>query len=193
MDGNSQKQTDLQTSTLSSSSSGDPSSSDSSSDPEPTFTPFPAHSAAQSPDSDSSSDNQCDNERQVRFRSYESIRYFHEDTPTGSPSLYPNTHRRKTRFRKKPFPPDTYISCGRSIFETREEDSIHEFHSGNYGRSEDYFLWDDMLQEQRVVSKLKRSNTVPSSAQRSFSKDEACGFKSSINALKCLGLMLKTG
>ncbi|KAF9341829.1 hypothetical protein BGZ91_001296 [Linnemannia elongata] len=165
--GNSQNQVNHQTSNLSSSSPSGSCSSDSLRGPELTPTPSPTHSAGQSSsDFDSSStEDQRDNERHVRFRSYESIQYFERDVPINNPPLYPHTHRRKKRFRKKPFPPDTDISCGRSIFETREDDAMREFHSGNHGRAEAYFFWDDMLHEQRFIT-LKRSNTVPESTSR---------------------------
>ncbi|KAG9069452.1 hypothetical protein KI688_010354 [Linnemannia hyalina] len=176
--GNSQNQVHHRASKLSLSSSSDSSSSDSSSGPEPTPTPSPAYSASQSSSDfdSSSSEDQHDNRRHVRFRSYESIRYFEEDVPTKNPPLYPHTHRRKKRFRKKHFPLDTDISCGRSILETLEGDAIRKYHSGNSGRAEDYFLWDEMLQGQRVVTTLKRSKTVPGSPLRSLTKDEASGF-----------------
>ncbi|KAF9141376.1 hypothetical protein BGX30_004923 [Mortierella sp. GBA39] len=180
--GNSQYQVNHRTSKLSSSFSSDSSSSGSSSGPEPTPTPSPAYSASQ-PSSDfdssdfdsSSSEDQHANGRHVRFRSYESIRYFEKDVPTKNPPLYPRTHRRKKRFRKKPFPLDTDISCGRSIFETSKGDAIRKYHRGNYGCAEDYFFWDEMLQGQRPVTTLKRSNTIPGSTQRSLTKDEASG------------------
>ncbi|KAF9298126.1 hypothetical protein BGZ88_007929 [Linnemannia elongata] len=165
--GNSQNQVNHQTSNLSSSSPSESCSSDSLRGPELTPTPSPTHSACQSSsDFDSSStEDQRDNERHVRFRSYESIQYFEKDVPINNPPLYPHTHRRKKTFRKKPFPPDTDISCGRSIFETREDDAMREFHSGNHGRAEAYFFWDEMLHAQRVIT-LKRSNTVPESTSR---------------------------
>ncbi|KAF9541156.1 hypothetical protein EC957_003348 [Mortierella hygrophila] len=176
--GNSQDQVNHRTSKLSLSSSSNSSSNDSSRDPEPTPTPSPAYSASQSSSDfdSSSSEDQHDNGRLVRFRSYESIRYFEKDVPTKNPPLYSHTHRRKKRFRKKPFPLDTDISCGSSIFETREDDAIREYHSGNSGRAEDHFLWEEMLQGQRVVTTLKRSNTVPGSPLQSLTKDEASGF-----------------
>ncbi|KAF9125454.1 hypothetical protein BGW39_007398 [Mortierella sp. 14UC] len=160
-----------------------------SSDPKPATTPAPvlAQAAAQASDMDSSTESFVNAThtitRHVHFRSTAEIATYVVQTPVGTPPCSPRTIRRKLRRRRLFFSHQVDISCGRSTLESREKDAVEDLYEGRYSMSDDFRRWRQQQEEEaklglqlRQISQLKRSNTYPYPADRSISKETACGY-----------------